>query len=168
MCSALSLPNVTIEAKAVFSDTGSRELFIPAGHKPGASLSKKGLSYATIEAVSVPVVSLDDYFKETDRVSVLKVDVEGAEVGVFEGAERVLRKNMPLLVFECETRHLEDRRICDVFRYLEKMGYRGSFIQRGRTLPISQFREDLHQPRDGEWFWKKSGYCPNFLFEPVR
>ena len=168
MCTELPLQNVTIEAKAVFSETGSKEFFVPKGHQPGASLSKEGLSYAVIETVHVPVVALDDYFGVNDRISVLKIDVEGAEVGVFEGAERILRKDMPLLVFECESRHLGDLRISDVFNHPENIGYLRSFIQRGHVFPISQFREEVHQRRDGEWFWKRSGYCPNFIFSPIR
>ncbi|WP_441237475.1 FkbM family methyltransferase [Bradyrhizobium sp. 930_D9_N1_4] len=168
MCAVLPLQNVTIEAKAVFSQTGRGELFVPKGHKPGASLSKNGLSYATIETVPVPVVALDDYFSTNDRISVVKIDVEGAEIGVFEGAERIVKRDKPLLVFECESRHLVGRSISDVFLYLEKLGYRGSFIQRGRVFPVSQFREDVHQSNDGQWFWKKADYCSNFIFNPVK
>lgn len=168
MRSALSLENVQIEASAVFSESGTRELFIPEGHKPGASLSTAGLSYATLHAITVPTVALDDYFSESQKVSVLKIDVEGAETEVFRGAERILRKDMPLLVFECEARHISAGTISDVFRQLEKIGYRGSFVDRGCIRPVSQFREDVHQSRDGEWFWKKSSYCPNFLFDAAK
>jgi len=168
MCVNLSLQNVTIEAKAVFSETGSREFFVPKDHKPGASLSKQGLSYAAIETVHVPVIALDDYFGDNERVSILKIDVEGAEVGVFEGAQRILRKDMPLLVFECESRHLGRRSIRDVFNHLESIGYRGSFISRGHIYPISQFQEEVHQRTDGQWFWKRRSYCSNFVFAPAR
>jgi FkbM family methyltransferase len=56
--------------------------------------------------LSVPVVALDDYFEARDKVTLLKIDVEGAELGVLKGAERILRQHGPLLVFECENRHL--------------------------------------------------------------
>ncbi|WP_081747808.1 FkbM family methyltransferase [Bradyrhizobium sp. URHA0013] len=168
ICTDLPLQNVTIEPKAVFSETGSREFFVPKGHKPGASLSREGLSYAAVETVHVPIVALDDYFGANERISVLKIDVEGAEIGVFKGAERILRKDLPLLVFERESRHLGGRPISDVFRYLEGLGYRGSFIQRGHVFPVSQFREEVHQHNDGQWFWKRPGYCSNFVFTPAR
>jgi FkbM family methyltransferase len=168
MCAALSFRNVTVEAKAVFAEAGSREFFIPDGHKPGASLTRSGMPHVAVRTVTVPVVALDDYFSERERVSVLKIDVEGAEIGVFEGAERILRRDRPLLVFECESRHLNGVSITDVFRRLEGFGYRGSFVERGRTRPVSQFREELHQRRDGAWFWKQPGYCPNFVFTPIR
>lgn len=166
LCKSLDFDNVTVEAKAVFSETGERKFFIPEGHAPGASLHREGLPGTTIRTASVPVVSLDDYFGRSERVSLLKIDVEGAEVGVFEGADRILRCDKPLLVFECESRHLGHRRITDVFRQLEKLGYRGDFIRRGRARPIGEFREEVHQSRDGEWFWKSAAYCSNFVFSP--
>lgn len=168
MRAALSLENVQIESSAVFSESGSRDLFIPEGHKPGASLSAAGLSYAKLHAITVPTVALDDYFSENERISVLKIDVEGAETDVFKGAERILRKDMPLLVFECEARHLSAGSISDVFRQLQKIGYNGSFIEHGCIRPVSQFREDVHQSRAGEWFWKNRSYCPNFIFAPSK
>jgi hypothetical protein len=42
-------------------------------------------------ALSVPTIALDDYFDVSDKVTLLKIDVEGAEFGVFKGAERILR-----------------------------------------------------------------------------
>ena len=112
----------------------------------------------------MPVVALDDYFKESDRITLLKIDVEGAELAVFKGAERILRQHAPLLIFECENRHLAPGNVQDVFSYLAGFGYEGSFICRHRRLPISQFDAAVHQRQDGEWFWKSKDYCNNFIF----
>ena len=112
----------------MFSHSGAQDLFVPKGHSPGASLThmtREGESFTTI---SVPVVALDDYFGENDRVTLLKIDVEGGEFGVLKGAERILRRCAPLLVFECENRHLAPGTVGDVFSYLETLGYRGSFV----------------------------------------
>lgn len=167
MCVASGLSNVKVEAKAVHAAAGTMDLFIPYGHKPGASLVREGLPTSRVETVKVPVVALDDYFSPHERVSVLKVDVEGAEVGVFKGAERILRQCRPLLVFECEARHHQGDGMQAVFSYLAKFGYEGSFVERGRVQPLAMFREDVHQRCEGEWFWKHAGYCPNFIFESV-
>ncbi len=114
--------------------------------------------------LSVPVVALDDYFNEADKVAVLKIDVEGAELDVLKGAERILRRHGPLLVFECENRHLATGKVEDVFSWLNGLGYEGSFVCEDRLLPISQFDAAIHQRQDGEWFWKSKDYCNNFIF----
>jgi len=169
-CRAIKLRNVKVEAKAVYAHGGDQDLFIPEGHQPGASLHRKAQEAASFTTLSVPLVSLDEYFGENDRVSLLKIDVEGAEFGVLRGAERILRQHAPLLLFECENRHLAPGNVQDLFSYLAGLGYEGSFISHGRLLPISAFDAALHQRQDGEWFWKSRDYCNNFVFRkaPAR
>jgi FkbM family methyltransferase len=163
-CRVIGLRNVTVEAKAVYSHSGDQDLFMPRGHQPGASLHRAALEGEDFTTLSVPVVALDDYFGASDRVGLLKIDVEGAELEVFKGAERILRQHAPLLVFECENRHLAPGRVQDVFSWLEALGYQGSFVSRNRVLPIAQFDAAVHQRQDGEWFWKRRDYCNNFVF----
>ena len=164
VCRALKLDNVTVEAKAVYSRSGAQDLFVPAGHSPGASLTQKTAEAAHFTCLLVPVVALDDYFAESDKVTLLKIDVEGAELGVLRGAERILHQHAPLLVYESENRHLVPGHVGDVFAWLETLGYRGSFICRNRLLPLSEFDVDVHQRQHGKWFWKSRDYCNNFVF----
>jgi FkbM family methyltransferase len=163
-CRVIGLLNVTVEAKAVYSHGGDRDLFMPTGHQPGASLHREALQGESFATLSVPVVALDQYFGAGDRVTLLKIDVEGAELGVLKGAERILRQHAPLLVFECENRHLSPGNVHEIFSYLNDLGYQGSFICRGRVRPIAEFDAALHQRQDGEWFWKGGDYCNNFIF----
>jgi len=164
LCRTMNLRNVKVEAKAVYSHSGHQDLFIPDGHQPGASLNRTEIRSSGFSSISVPVVSLDEYFNEIDKIALLKIDVEGAELGVFKGAERILRQHSPLLVFECESRHLAQARIEDVFSYLAGFGYEGSFVWRNRAYPIADFSVAIHQRQTGEWFWKGKDYCPNFIF----
>jgi FkbM family methyltransferase len=163
ICGRLGLSNVKVEARAVYSRSGSIELFVP-NDSPGASLIGKFRSTDDYKVVSVPMVTLDDYFDRGTRVTLLKIDVEGAELEVFKGAERILREQSPLLVFECENRHLEVGIVQDVFFYLRSLGYEGSFVCRNTLLPLSAFDPLVHQRQVGGWFWKKEGYCNNFVF----
>jgi FkbM family methyltransferase len=161
---ALKLDNVTIEQKAVFSEAGQADLFVPKGHSPGASLVSKTAGASDFETIPVPMIRLDDYFARDERITFIKVDVEGAEFEVFKGAERILREQSPLIIFECENRHLNGASVEDVFAYLNALGYAGHFIAGKRLLPISKFDATVHQRQDGEWFWKAKGYCNNFVF----
>lgn len=167
VCRGLSLDNVKVHSKAVFSRSGVSDLFVPKGHLPGASLVGKATGAISFETILVEMVRLDDCFREGQRISLLKVDVEGAELDVFKGAERILREQQPLLVFECENRHLTGTTVQDVFTYLRSLGYSGSFVFRNRLLPVSAFDPSVHQRQDGKWFWKKDDYCNNFIFRKV-
>jgi hypothetical protein len=153
-----------VEAKAVFSHSGSQDLFVPTQHRPAASLRVVPSAGEAFTKTEVPTVALDDYFREHDRIAFLKIDVEGAELDVLKGAERILRQWGPLILFECENRHLAHGRVEDVFSYLTNLGYEGSFVRRKTMVPISEFDASVHQRQSGEWFWKSKDYCNNFVF----
>ncbi|QUS41633.1 FkbM family methyltransferase [Tardiphaga alba] len=160
---ALSLNNVVIETAGVSSTSGTLDLYIPTPNSPGASLvPSEGMA-----TMPVRVVALDDYFTPTDKISLLKIDVEGAELDVFKGAERILRESRPVLVFECEQRHCREGAVADCFTYLESRGYRGEFVMRGKTQPVSRFDPALHQASNRPEFWNAPDYCNNFIFRPV-
>lgn len=163
-CDRLRLSNAVVEAMGVSDSSGTKQLYIPAPNSPGASL----VPSAGMETLPVRVVALDDYFPPEKKIALLKVDVEGAEMDVFKGAERILRESRPTLVFEYEQRHLQEGTVADCFAYLEARGYRGEFVARGRTLPVSQFDPARHQSEQGEAFWNSPDYCNNFIFRPAR
>lgn len=159
----LGLSNITVEQMAVAEQSGVLDLYIPTPRSPEASLSPiEGAS-----TLRVPVVALDAYFPEVERVAFLKVDVEGVELDVFRGAERILTQDRPAMLFECEQRHLRRGTVFDCFRYLEARGYRGFFIDGRTARPVADFDPALHQSQEDEQFWRAPGYCNNFLFEPI-
>lgn len=160
--------NVTVEEAGVSSTSGAMELFVPAPRgesSPGATLSPVG-ELPAHHRVRVPVVTLDEYFRRRGepRVACIKCDAEGHELQVFRGAEGILRRDRPLLLFECEKRHLPESSPAAVFEYLENLGYHGFFFCGARVLPIEEFRLEVHQPvREGR-YWDAHDYCNNFAF----
>jgi FkbM family methyltransferase len=169
VCTALKLANVRIEAKAVHSKTGSLDFFVPGeSDSPGASLNARVSAREQCRRVTVPVVALDDYFTPDTRIAVLKIDVEGAEMDAFKGATRILTQQSPLLIFECENRHLDTGTVLDVFAYLKNLGYTGQFI-RGKTLqPLDKFDPAIHQKQTGDRFWDPPDYYNNFVFRKSK
>ena len=69
----------------------------------------------------VPAVSLDDLAANCDGrpISVIKIDVEGAELPVLEGGMDTIRRDLPLIACECQT---DDRRR-SVDAMLSPLGY---------------------------------------------
>jgi FkbM family methyltransferase len=49
-------------------------------------------------SIDVPVVCLDEYFPPGQRVDLLKIDVQGYELSVLQGAERILKENRDIKV----------------------------------------------------------------------
>lgn len=55
----------------------------------------------TVRAETVMVETLDRTVPESFPVALVKIDVEGGELGVFRGGIRTLRRTRPVIVFEC-------------------------------------------------------------------
>jgi Methyltransferase FkbM domain len=119
-----------------------RELFIPEKHQPAAWLLKPA---GASKAIRTETVSPDDYFSETDRVSAIKIDVEGAELDVLQGARHTLARCTPLLVFECDRHNASVGRMEATFSFLFRIGYAGEFVSGAGLRPFSEFDVDVHQ-----------------------
>jgi FkbM family methyltransferase len=84
--------NVTVEKCALGSENGAKEFFVVQGNQTGCnSLRPPVVSSATAE-VWVDVTRLDDWIaqKKIGRVDFIKLDVEGGELAVLEGAVKLL------------------------------------------------------------------------------
>jgi FkbM family methyltransferase len=60
------------------------------------------------ESIQVITVTLDWLLEQGSRPAVIKVDVEGAELEVFRGAERLLAEARPVIMCEVQDRHREE------------------------------------------------------------
>lgn len=170
MVRSCNLNNVHIVEKGVSSHMGVMQLMIPGGDtSPGASLETSILQRENCATYPVEVISLDEYFSaRTRKISALKIDVEGHEFAVLQGAKNILEQDKPLLVFECEQRHLSGTTVVEILSWLQTRGYDGWFIQRGALRPIAEFNIALHQRQNGERFWDAPDYCNNFIMSSIK
>jgi FkbM family methyltransferase len=78
---------------AAYSRPGRLPLFLGATSGHHSLLPVEGPSGAATAPVDVPLVTLDDLIGESREVALVKIDVEGAELEVLDGARRVVRSN---------------------------------------------------------------------------
>jgi FkbM family methyltransferase len=114
----------------------------------------------------VPKLRLDDYGLKS--VGLVKIDVEGHELAVLQGAEATLRQSGPTILVELEERHCPGT-IKNVSGFLATIGYEGFFVLDGALTPIAQFVPSVQQnPANiGGWKenWARRGiYINNFMF----
>lgn len=76
--------------------------------------------------ITVPTIPLDDLLTSFDAPTFIKIDVEGAELQVLEGAGKLLREVRPVLYYEAT-----DQTADECGRLLGDLGYR---ISRGAEL----------------------------------
>jgi len=167
-----SASNVSVHEIALSDQTGNAELFIPQSqHKliyGLASLEPRlGSSNGHVVSINVPTARLDAIVHQD--VAFVKIDVEGHELNVLNGAVELLEHSQPVFLVEAEDRH-RAQATRSIFEFFETRSYRGFFLKEGSARPIDQFRPDDLQDAnallpDGG---RKSGqsYVNNFFFFP--
>ena len=89
------LPNVSLNQCALGETSGSVGLYYSKDLNVDHRTYESGDGR---ERISVPVTSLDNYFPAGKRVDLIKLDVQGYELSVLRGAERVLKENRDIKV----------------------------------------------------------------------
>lgn len=150
--------HVSVHQVALGATYGHATLHIP--HENGRRLAASASLYPG-EAGSreeVDVTTLDQF--EFDGVSLIKIDVEGAELDVVAGGLETLRRNRPQLLVEIEQRHHPEP-IERVFARFESLGYDAYFLDAAGVMrPVAEF--DLKRDQA---LGPGHVYVNNFLFE---
>lgn len=112
--------NVRLVPRAVWSRS-DETLTFHVDHSYYASGSSLLFCPASYHDEPVKTVSIDDYCRQTGCVPrAIKVDVEGAEFQVFQGAQQTLRRLKPSIVMEYgPAERIEE----DAAEFLESLGY---------------------------------------------
>ncbi|ASF38906.1 hypothetical protein CEH05_07185 [Halobacillus halophilus] len=81
----------------------------------------------------VVIETIDHLFSELNRVDVIKIDVEGMEMDVLQGAVNTLKKHKPLLYIETTT----DDKLQLVYSFLKKFNYKS--LKQFNATPTTLF-----------------------------
>ena len=155
--------NVNIHSVGLSNIDASVNLHIPIDnngieHDASASVENTGFAHSRDQLVSLN--TLDSYlFKD---VGFIKIDVEGHEYSVIEGAEKLISSSKPTLLVEIEQRH-NNRPINEVFEKILSFGYKGFFMENNELITLEKFDLTGHQSLD-RFNGVKEGYVNNFLF----
>lgn len=166
-----SAPNVSVHEVALSDHGGDAELFIPQGDDGLvyglASLEPRPDSPAKLVSTHVPTARLDAVVRQD--VAFVKIDVEGHELSVLNGAVELLERCQPVFLVEAEDRHhAEATRL--VFEFFRNRSYRGFFLKDDEVITVDGFSAenlqdiDALQPDGGRRHGKS--YVNNFFFFP--
>jgi FkbM family methyltransferase len=143
--------DVTVEAIALSDSTGSAALRMPVIDGMalvGCSTISDGASatYPALSVTAVPMDRLDNVYG--GNVGFIKIDVEGHEQAVLDGAVQTIRRCRPRLLVEIDER-LSPGGLLRAKAYFRDLDYRGFFVQAGHIEPMSLFSVDrLQNPAD--------------------
>ncbi len=167
--------HVEIVRAALGAETGTARLHTPGDSNEArhmATLSEDNPVIRTAGTVSevVPVYALDVFLQDRlgpgRRLDLLKIDVEGFENSVLEGAEAVVSRDFPIIIAEIERRHNPAYR--DFFDVLCGLGYRCKAFADGAYRPAGP--ERVAEQPEAERFargesLRGAGYVNNFVFQ---
>ncbi len=147
--------NIKIENAAVSSESGETELRIPIRdiaasfdneekYKLGTATIHKSNNlenekFETIKAIKK--ISLDEYNFE-HKIGFIKIDVEGHELEILNGAKKFIAQNMPTMLIEIEERH-SGIQPHTAINEIEQLGYKCFFIDENFTLQVTKNPKDL-------------------------
>jgi len=100
----LGLPNLTVHDLGLSDRVGATIMYVPK--KFGVSYFGLGSlhnKFTSSNSLEVNVVTLDSY--GYDDVDLLKIDVEGWELMVLQGAKKTIKNCKPVILIEVEERH---------------------------------------------------------------
>jgi FkbM family methyltransferase len=118
----------TIHPYALSSESGRTTFNVVHADPAYSGLQQREYktSNPAIEKIEVEVRTLDELMAGRNfTISLIKIDVEGGEMGVMRGSESVLKTDRPILIFECGRGASEYYGTSpeEVFGFLEKLGY---------------------------------------------
>ena len=136
------LENVLTFPVAASNRSGQADLRIADyGHEGHNTLGAFIYDTSLARTETVRLSPLDDVVRDAniERVDVMKIDVEGAELAVLQGARGVLSRDRPILVVElCDaTLQHQGASSQDVLRLLKEYGYRTFTFDPASGRPIA-------------------------------
>lgn len=139
-----SMPaRTTLVEGALSSNPGSATLMIPLHEWDSRShLGVAGEDESRWRPQRVSLFRMDDIVKE--RVGFVKIDVEGHEREVLDGATRIIETDRPCFLIEIEERHKAGS-VADIATFLQDRGYRGFFVKDDRIRPVGEFDLERYQ-----------------------
>jgi FkbM family methyltransferase len=91
-------PTIELHQCALGESDGEITFYVNIKRSAYSSLAKPANDLNTVE-INVPLRKLDSIIA-SDDIDVLKIDVEGAELGVLRGGDKLIARSRPLIMFE--------------------------------------------------------------------
>lgn len=94
-----AFPHIEIHNCAASDHEGEATFYVNPKRSGYSSLGRPEIRGDEIVEIKVPLRTLDDIIIGSN-IDVIKIDVEGAELGVLRGSERIIAENRPTIMFE--------------------------------------------------------------------
>ena len=110
-------------------------------YKMGCATIHEENSLADEEFITCKVKSkrMDDILIN-NNIGFIKIDVEGHEKNVLEGAKNLIERNKPNLLVEIEERH-SNQKVKDTINFINNLGYKSYFCEQSSLISTDKLRD---------------------------
>lgn len=77
------------------------------------------------------------------KVGFIKIDVEGHELSVLQGATKILKEQMPNLLIEIDNQH--SHRVNETFKFLQDICYEAFYFDNKKLINIENYSENIRK-----------------------
>jgi len=143
-------PNVEVH-QAALSDKVGKLVYYSSGQE--SLVVNEKLNPFQVRPFTVKCTRLDDLLPQQNCVHFIKIDVEGNELAVLRGAEQVLTRCQPILLFECTRGGLTRFNFTpkDIFNFLTHRHHYSIFLVKdwlegNKPLNFKNFAHSMEYP----------------------
>jgi hypothetical protein len=80
-----------------------------------------------------------------DKVGLIKIDAEGHEIAVLNGAKAVIERFRPAVTVEADEHRHKPGCVGFVRQFFSDRGYAGFYLEGRKLTPMQQFNPSVHQ-----------------------
>ncbi|MFT5663262.1 MAG: FkbM family methyltransferase [Gammaproteobacteria bacterium] len=142
---AMRKKKVNIYHVALSKVAGSALLHVPvdaAGIEHDSSGSVELIESESTLDQQVELRKLDGY--NFENVKFIKIDVEGHESDVVEGAAVTIKSMTPMMLIEIEQRH-NGKPVLEMINKIRELGYEAYFLRKGKLVSVNEFLPERDQ-----------------------
>ena len=129
---ALSDKNITKNLRIPIRNLKANKLNYEEFYEMGKATIHEENKFENYENFKVECKILDD-FKFNNSISFIKIDVEGHEISVLNGAKIIIKKFKPNLLIEIEERHSK-RNVKDTINFVCSFGYNSYVLKENKLI----------------------------------
>ena len=145
------IENITLYNYALSDNEGIASLRVPIRRKTifqsqfeekyhaGLGTIHEANIFNKFDKFDVKTVKLDN-FKFSNKISFMKIDVEGHELKVIDGAKETIKKHKPNLLIEIEEQHSKEK-LSESINYIQNLHYKPYIYNNNTLLEIKDYKK---------------------------
>ena len=142
------IENIQLQKNGIGDEMGVKKLFRVSENNPGMNkIIDDGSTDNNTAFTEIEIKRMDDFVKDLkiEKISIVKIDVEGYELKVLKGAQETIKKYLPIICLEVVNSLLLSQKSSanEVLEFIKNLGY-SKFLDAHTMREIKNFNKDFN------------------------